>query len=145
MKHRWTACILALIPSSNGLYTHHMKQKLAVRQNSVANTPLVVTNNCPDTIYPGIATQHGIAPGQTGFELTSGAKVSQTVSEDWQGRVWGRTNCTFNAQGRSNGGGPACTTGDCNGVIPCQAAVSRRSCPDMLLHQILTAIRAPSP
>jgi hypothetical protein len=137
------AYILALIPNSNGLQTHHMKQKLAVRQNSAVNTPLVVTNNCPDTIYPGIATQHGIAPGQTGFELTPGATVSQTVSEDWQGRIWGRTNCSFNAQGRSNGGGPACTTGDCNGVIPCQAAVRSLPVQDVLLYQTLTATRVP--
>ncbi|CAD0082133.1 unnamed protein product, partial [Aureobasidium vineae] len=122
--HGSMAYVLALLPYTNGFNTHHMKQKLVARQNSAANTPLVVTNNCPDTIFPGIATQHGTAPGQTGFELTPGATLSQIVSEDWQGRIWGRTNCSFNAQGRSNGGGPACTTGDCNGVIPCQAAVS---------------------
>ena len=102
---------------------HHMKRKIESRQGNSANTPLVVTNYCADTIYPGIATQSGTGPGSSGFELTSGSTRSQTVSKNWQGRIWGRTNCTFNSQGRSNGGGPACQTGDCNGVIPCQAAV----------------------
>ncbi|THW84006.1 Osmotin, thaumatin-like protein [Aureobasidium pullulans] len=122
MKHHLVASTLAIASHVNALDSHHMKHKLFARQNNAANTPLVVTNNCAETVYPGIATQHGVAPGQTGFELTSGSTVSQSVSEDWQGRIWGRTNCSFNAQGRSNGGGPACTTGDCNGVIPCQAA-----------------------
>ncbi|THV77834.1 Osmotin, thaumatin-like protein [Aureobasidium pullulans] len=122
MKHHLVASTLAIASHVNALHSHHMKHKLVARQNNAANTPLVVTNNCAETVYPGIATQHGVAPGQTGFELTSGSTVSQSVSEDWQGRIWGRTNCSFNAQGRSNGGGPACTTGDCNGVIPCQAA-----------------------
>lgn len=122
---------------------HHMKRQLVPRQNTVVSTPLVVTNNCADTIYPGIATQHGVGPGDTGFELTAGSTRTQTVSEDWQGRIWGRTNCTFNAQGRSNGGGPACSTGDCNGVIPCQAAVTfHGSCAKSTF--ILTAARVQS-
>ncbi|GAB7353959.1 hypothetical protein MBLNU459_g4557t2 [Dothideomycetes sp. NU459] len=45
--------------------------------------------------------------------------MSQTVSENWQGRIWGRTNCTFNNQGTANGGGKACGTGDCNGALSC--------------------------
>lgn len=91
--------------------------------------PLKITNNCPDTIYPGLATQAGTL-GKGGFQLTSGSSQTLEVSADWQGRVWGRTNCSFNDQGTgpankggNNGGGSACQTGDCNGIVDCKVTV----------------------
>lgn len=85
-------------------------------------TPLLVTNSCPDNIWPGISTQSGTGPGVTGFQLQPGETRNQTVSEDWQGRVWGRTNCSFNddGTGSSSGSGRACSSGDCNGILNCQ-------------------------
>ncbi|KAI9863358.1 MAG: hypothetical protein M1813_003800 [Trichoglossum hirsutum] len=71
---------------------------------------------CAETIYPGISTQAGTGPGTGGFVLSSGDSRSLKVSPDWQGRVWGRTNCTFDG---NRGGGGKCTTGDCNGVLDC--------------------------
>lgn len=91
------------------------------------NTPLVITNNCGEDIYPGITTQGGSGPSQTGFQLTPGSSNNLTVSADWQGRVWGRTNCSFNSDGTgpsNNSPGKACGTGDCNGVLNCQVTVS---------------------
>ncbi len=86
--------------------------------------PIVVTNNCPDTIWPGIGTQHGTGPGTGGFELAPGASNKMFVSWDWQGRLWGRTNCTFDGNKNGvNGGGAACMTGDCFGVLDCQVSV----------------------
>ncbi|EON95928.1 putative thaumatin family protein [Phaeoacremonium minimum UCRPA7] len=43
------------------------------------------------------------------------------VSSNWQGRVWGRTNCTFTENGTAPAdmGGVACTTGDCFGKLDC--------------------------
>lgn len=88
--------------------------------------PLVISNNCGQTIWPGIASQAGTGPGTGGFELDSGSSRSLVVSADWQGRVWGRTNCSFNLDGsgpaNANGNGragQACDTGDCNGVESC--------------------------
>lgn len=88
--------------------------------------PLVISNNCDDTVWPGIGTQAGTGGGTGGFELSAGSSKSLTVSPDWQGRVWGRTNCSFNAAGTgasnlngNNGGGAACSTGDCGGVLDC--------------------------
>lgn len=88
--------------------------------------PLVISNNCADTIWPGIGTQAGTGPGTGGFELSSGSSNSLTVSADWQGRVWGRTNCSFAPGGASasnlngnNGAGRACDSGDCGGVLSC--------------------------
>lgn len=93
---------------------------------------LIVTNNCPETIWPGIGTQNGIGPGTGGFELDPTFSLQLWVSADWQGRIWGRTNCSFNADGTGpsnlngvNGGGAACTTGDCFGRLDCVFTVSK--------------------
>ncbi len=62
------------------------------------------------------------------------------VSWDWQGRVWGRTNCSFNANGTGpsqlngvRGNGAACLTGDCFGVVDCQFTVSLPCLPQSTL------------
>ncbi|PSS21983.1 hypothetical protein M430DRAFT_99823 [Amorphotheca resinae ATCC 22711] len=88
--------------------------------------PLVISNQCPDPIWPAIGTQAGTGAGTGGFLLSPGTSRSLTVGSDWQGRVWGRTNCSFNVAGNGasnlnghNGAGAACVTGDCNGVLSC--------------------------
>jgi len=93
--------------------------------------PLVVTNMCSETVWPGIGTQAGTGGGTGGFELKPGGTKTLTVSNDWQGRIWGRTNCSFNALGTgasnlngNNGAGRACQTGDCGGKLSCVGTVS---------------------
>lgn len=93
--------------------------------------PLVIVNDCAETLWPGIGTQAGTGAGTGGFQLKSGESKELTVSADWQGRVWGRTNCSFNELGTgasnlngNNGAGRACTTGDCGGVLSCVLTVS---------------------
>jgi hypothetical protein len=95
------------------------------------SVPLVVSNQCEGIIWPGIGTQAGTGAGTGGFELTPGSSKSLMVSADWQGRVWGRTNCSFNAAGTgasnlngNNGAGAACSTGDCGGVLNCVITVN---------------------
>jgi hypothetical protein len=92
---------------------------------------LTVSNECGEPIWPGILTQGGIGPGTGGFELQPGDQKVMFVSDDWAGRVWGRTNCSFNHDGTGpntqfgvNGYGGSCLTGDCNGRLDCQVAVS---------------------
>lgn len=110
---------------------HHMKRPpLAYVGRRAETVPLVVKSLCSETIYPGIVTQSGTAPSTGGFELQTGEQRNLTVGADWQGRVWGRTNCSFNSQGTgpanaggNNGGGRACGTGDCGGIINCKATV----------------------
>lgn len=101
---------------------HHMKRTLEPRQSS-NQTPLIVANWCPDTIWPAILSQGGNGPSNTGFALKSGGNQTLYVSSDWQGRVWGRTNCSFasNGQTSADGSGSACTTGDCGGVLACKS------------------------
>ena len=102
---------------------YHMKrftQPLDLERRQSLNTPLIISNRCGETIYPGILTQSGTGPGTGGFQLTPGSNRSLMVSENWQGRVWGRTNCTFNG----NAGG-RCSTGDCGGRVSCTGTVNR--------------------
>ena len=102
---------------------HHMKRQIQPRQNGDGNnTPMIVSNWCADTIYPGVVTQGGTGPQNSGFELSPGDNQTLYVSSDWQGRIWGRTNCSFNDQGKPSGGnnGRACGSGDCGGALNCK-------------------------
>lgn len=122
--------LLSSLPLSGAL--HHMKSPPIhyVSQRDEFR-PLSVTNQCKEVIYPAIATQSGTAPSVQGFRLGTGETRNLTVSADWQGRVWGRTNCSFNTAGTgprnpggNDGSGRACGTGDCNGIINCRVTVS---------------------
>ncbi|KAK7525896.1 uncharacterized protein IWZ02DRAFT_474219 [Phyllosticta citriasiana] len=105
---------------------NHMRIKIPEVSKAVVrqNTPLVVTNQCSDIIYAAVNTQSGQGPSKTGFKLETGGTLNQTVSENWQGRVWGRTNCSFNAasDGPANGRATACGTGDCAGKVACEVS-----------------------
>jgi Thaumatin family len=117
--------------ASRACAIHHMRRPPLVWVNQRDDSrPLSIVNQCPETIWPGILTSAGTGPGTGGFSLAVGGVRNMTVSGDWQGRVWARTNCTFNlaGTGASNsgptGGGIACTTGDCGGIVNCQGTVS---------------------
>lgn len=121
--------LLANLRTAHAL--HHMKRAPLQYVSQRGETrPLTITNQCKEIIYPGIATQAGKAPSVQGFMLSTGETKDLTVGADWQGRVWGRTNCSFNTDGSGpgnaagyNGGGSACYTGDCNGVVNCAVTV----------------------
>ena len=125
------ALLIFLTAKPGAQAIHHMKRAPLHYVNRRDDTrPIKVTNSCPETIYPGIATQGGTTPSRSGFMLNPGDSQTLTVSADWQGRVWGRTNCSFNPDGTgsannggNNGGGSACFTGDCGGVVNCMATV----------------------
>ncbi|KAI1820476.1 thaumatin family protein [Xylaria intraflava] len=87
-----------------------IKRPLAKRDQVV---PLIITNSCPDVLWPGIATQAGEPPQIHGFELRPGKTMNLTVGSTWSGRVWGRTNCTV------GGDTATCQTGDCMGKLNC--------------------------
>lgn len=130
------AYLALIVPSANAV--HHMQlqpRHLVNRQNS--DLPLVVTNNCDGTIYPAILTQSGTGPKKAGFRLNPGDSLPQSVSADWIGRVWGRTNCTFTDDGlvpQSSQGGSPCSSGDCGAFMECQGAVSCTT----VIHQSIT-------
>jgi hypothetical protein len=111
--------LLSAIPASA---EHHMKWHVEKRQGGDRNTPLVVANWCADDVYPALLTQGGSGPDENGFQLQPGENQTMYVSRDWQGRIWGRTNCTFDDSGQAQGGGSACSTGDCGGALSCEIA-----------------------
>ena len=125
-KLRTALFLLSAISLADGV--HHMSSKAPLRpqRRKDSITPLLVTNRCPDNIWPGVSTQSGKGPQENGFKLGPGETKNQTVSEDWQGRVWGRTNCSFNGDGSgpAEGSAKACYSGDCNGILNCQVGVS---------------------
>lgn len=138
-------CLIPLVVSSPYAYDYELHPANIRRRSGspkrsafwgpprkrASQVPLIVSNNCGDTIWPGVGTQAGTGPGTGGFELASGTSNDLMVSADWQGRVWGRTNCSFNVGGTgasnlngNNGAGAACGTGDCGGVLSCVNTVS---------------------
>lgn len=88
---------------------------LTKRENAI---PLIITNNCGETLWPGISSQHGDPPESHGFELAPGDTRRLTIGPTWQGRIWGRTNCT------TSGDTATCLTGDCFGKLDCEYGVS---------------------
>lgn len=96
------------------------RHNLSKRDNPI---PLIVTNNCREELWPGIATQYGDPPESGGFALSPGKTRNLTVSPDWQGRIWGRTNCT------TSGDTATCMTGDCFGKMECEFSVSHNMPP----------------
>jgi hypothetical protein len=98
-----------------GPHARFTKRSLTKRENPI---PLVVTNNCDSTIWPGIATQHGEGTDSNGFELGPGRSRNMSVGPTWQGRIWGRTNCT------TGNDTAVCSTGDCFGKLDCEFSVS---------------------
>ncbi|KAJ8627410.1 hypothetical protein MRB53_020717 [Persea americana] len=68
-----------------------------------------IRNQCPYTVWAAGVPGGGkrLDPGQS-WSITSNAGVAKA-------RIWGRTGCTFDANGRGS-----CKTGDCKGLLECQ-------------------------
>lgn len=69
-----------------------------------------VLNNCSFTVWAA-------AVPSGGQQLDSGEAWNLKLPLGAVGRVWGRTNCSFDSSGRGN-----CETGDCGGVLQCQSS-----------------------
>ncbi|KAK9904644.1 hypothetical protein M0R45_000536 [Rubus argutus] len=69
-----------------------------------------IQNNCPFTVWAAAV------PGG-GKQLKRGESWTLNVNKGTTGgRIWARTACTFNASGHGT-----CQTGDCGGLLQCQA------------------------
>lgn len=111
---------LLFLPRVQALHHMSIKPPTSLYRRQSSGTQLVVTNTCESTIWPGLLTQSGNGPPVNGFALTSGGQRTFTVSENWQGRIWGRTNCSFNGAGTSS---TPCGTGHCGDGISCTGTV----------------------
>ncbi|KAJ3279314.1 hypothetical protein HK104_001578 [Borealophlyctis nickersoniae] len=77
-----------------------------------------IVNKCDFDIWPGIGGMPGHSPlANGGFHLPAG-QTSQRISipQAWSGRVWGRTGCKTDSNGKLK-----CETGDCEGKLECTA------------------------
>lgn len=84
-------------------------------QNRVAASSFTLVNRCDYTVWPGILAGAGTsALSTTGFALAAGESMTVEAPAGWSGRLWGRTLCTFDADGKGK-----CATGDCGGSLQC--------------------------
>ncbi len=75
---------------------------------------ITFVNHMQQTIWVA-ATGHPLSI--TGWVLQAGQSVSTTIPDAWNGRFWGRTGCTFDANGNGH-----CETGDCASRFQCGKA-----------------------
>ncbi|CDP09785.1 unnamed protein product [Coffea canephora] len=69
-----------------------------------------IQNDCNYTVWAAAR------PGG-GRRLTTGQTWTINVENGTAGRIWARTNCSFDGSGRGS-----CQTGDCSGVLQCTAS-----------------------
>jgi hypothetical protein len=74
---------------------------------------VTLVNHTRVTIWP--AAWPGSVSGTTGWTLPPGHSLTITVSNKWNARLWGRTGCRFNANGRGT-----CLTGGCGDLYQCR-------------------------
>ncbi|CAI9772708.1 unnamed protein product [Fraxinus pennsylvanica] len=73
-----------------------------------------IVNQCTYTVWAAFSSPSPSAGG--GRRLDQGQTWNIDVAPGTiQGRIWGRTSCNFDANGRGQ-----CETGDCNGLLECQ-------------------------
>ncbi|XP_071696695.1 thaumatin-like protein 1 [Rutidosis leptorrhynchoides] len=82
---------------------------LVICKGIMGTSTFTFKNRCDYIVWPGILSSAGSTPlDSTGFELSPGESRSFQATPGWSGRFWGRTGCTFDANGQGS-----CATGDC--------------------------------
>ncbi|PWW71931.1 Osmotin, thaumatin-like protein [Tuber magnatum] len=110
-RHAFLLCVLR---ASAALANILSPSPLSTAFPSTPTRNIKITNNCPEDLYPAIIGSDGTPLGETGFYLASNDARTVVVPSSWVGRVWARTNCTFDGNGRGH-----CGTGDCDKKLVC--------------------------
>jgi hypothetical protein len=80
----------------------------------------IIVNNTSQTIWAAIAGNAGFTtPANGGWIMPPGSTYTVKVANNWQGRIWGRTYCSFDSSGNGS-----CETGDCGHVLQCNGATA---------------------
>jgi hypothetical protein len=129
ITHFWVAAAQDHIPTSaattfsaapTGNASTYVPPNIIPRPASIPsitnNRTITVTNTCPYDIWPALLTANNTGPYTNGFHLAAQSSLKLWVSYDWTGRIWARTNCSFNETSHT---GP-CFTGSCANVLDCQ-------------------------
>lgn len=103
-KQRTTQDKMTVLSSSRTLHLLHLFLLLPIG----SAITLSISNRCSYTIWPAAVPGGGMQldPGES---WTLNMPTSTTT-----GRVWPRTNCSFDSAGNGS-----CQTGDCGGVLTC--------------------------
>jgi Thaumatin family len=107
----------ALILSS-GLTQHSQIPPPASIPQIANNVTFIISNQCDMPIWPAFVTAQNVGPYAQGFVLPSGSFIKLWVSSDWNGRIWARTNCSFDSS--TNEG--FCATGSCMNRLNCSVS-----------------------
>jgi hypothetical protein len=76
---------------------------------------VIFENACAETIWVGALNAANYPlPENGGFKLDPGEVHTVTLPDQWGGRFWGRSGCTFDSTGKGK-----CDTGDCGGKAQC--------------------------
>jgi len=72
-------------------------------------------NKCKESIWIGSVGGTGhTSLGNGGWKMEAGSSSSMTVPQGWSGRIWPRTNCSFNDKGHCpTEGVDCCSSGSC--------------------------------
>ncbi|KAK8915911.1 Thaumatin-like protein 1 [Platanthera zijinensis] len=94
---------------------------LCFSDRAAESATFTFTNNCGNTIWPGILSNSGSpALEPTGFSLPPGTSRSLPAPTGWSGRFWARTACSPDPSGRF-----LCATADCgSGTLECDGAAA---------------------
>ncbi|KAK9904646.1 hypothetical protein M0R45_000538 [Rubus argutus] len=82
---------------------------LCIAPSTAREARFDIRNNCPFTVWAAAV------PGG-GRQLKRGVSWALDVKNGTTGRVWARTACIFDESGHGS-----CQTGDCGGLLQCQA------------------------
>ncbi|KAM0873593.1 hypothetical protein ACQ4PT_037978 [Festuca glaucescens] len=92
---------------------------------AVLSTTFTLTNSCGYTVWPGLLSSAGTPTlDTTGFALTPGESRAVEAPSSWSGRLWARTGCGYDSNGRFS-----CGTGDCgSGALECAGGGAAPPC-----------------
>jgi hypothetical protein len=84
--------------------------------SEVQTTSFKIVNKCRYTIWPGLLSGATSPPlPTTGFTLKSGNSRTIQIPKAWSGRIWARTLCGQDSEGKFS-----CITADCgSGKVAC--------------------------
>ncbi|TKY70291.1 Thaumatin protein 1a [Spatholobus suberectus] len=92
----------------------NLNDDLLIYAGYSASLGLTIINNCKDVVWPGILSATGTL-SSTGFALQPRDSHTFYVSSNWAGRIWGRTQCSYNFTHLFS-----CVTADCgSSTIQC--------------------------
>jgi hypothetical protein len=90
-------------------------QSSASSPSSSTQRTVTLMNTTQQTVWAVSTGNPGYtAPDEGEWALAPGQTVTLTYPSTWNGRIWGRTGCSFDSEGNGT-----CETGDCGSGITC--------------------------